>query len=104
MSLDASAFVDTSNWVGELGLSSAQHASHATQPKKKSASTPPANKPHRAQHPTPSPAELDSLEQILEPEKTGMHGRPGSTPWLLIAIVMLVLAAGAAAAVVFMMQ
>jgi len=106
MSLDPSAFVDTSNWVGELGLSSAQQAAHPGQHKKR-ATAPPANKsqPPRPHHPTPAPGDIDSLEQMLEPEKTGMHGKPGGgTPWLLIAIVMLVLAAGAAAAVVFIMQ
>jgi hypothetical protein len=56
---------------------------------------------------TPGPGgEVESLEQMLEPDRTGVHGR-GATknpPWALIVIVMLVLAAGAAAAVVFAMQ
>ena len=106
MSLDPSAFVDTSNWVGELGMASAQQAAHAPAqaPPKKKPTGPPATKSARPSHPTPSPGELDSLEHMLEPERTGVHGKAGSTPWLLIAIVMLVLAAGAAAAVVFAMQ
>ena len=104
MSLDPSAFVDTSGWVGELGLGSAQQPAHQPGKAKPSSSRPPANRPRQPAGPTPPPAEIDSLEQILEPEKTGMHGKPGSTPWLLIAIVMLVLAAGAAVAVVFIMK
>jgi serine/threonine-protein kinase len=100
MSLDPSAFVDTSNWVGEMGLASAQQPAHVPTNRKKPTG-PPTAKAHR---PTPSPGELDSLEQMLEPERTGVHGRSGNTPWLLIAIVMLVLAAGAAAAVVFIMK
>jgi serine/threonine-protein kinase len=104
MSLDPSAFVDTSNWVGELGLASAQQPAHGQAQGKKKPTGPPATKPNRPHHPTPSPGDVDSLEQMLEPEKTGMHAKAGGTPWVLIAIVMLVLAAGAAAAVVFMMQ
>ncbi|HUJ58230.1 MAG TPA: serine/threonine-protein kinase [Kofleriaceae bacterium] len=97
MSLDPSAFVDTSSWVGELGLAS-QQAPALKKP------TPPPSKA-RAAHPTPGP-EIDSLEQMLEPDRTGVHGKAAqrATPWLLIVIVMVVLAAGAAAAVVFAMQ
>ena len=49
--------------------------------------------------------EVESLEQMLEPDRTGMHGKKEKgTNWLLIIIVMVVLAAGAAVAVVFAMQ
>jgi hypothetical protein len=49
-------------------------------------------------------AEMESLEAMLEPERTGVHGKAEKkAPWLLIVMVMVVLAAGAAAAVVFMM-
>ncbi len=110
MSLDPSAFVDTSNWTGELGLNSQQGQALPT----KKPSRPPPNKP-RAIPPTPAPVlgpgpggggEVESLEQMLEPDRTGVHGKAGEKgpPWALIVIVMLVLAAGAAAAVVFAMQ
>jgi serine/threonine-protein kinase len=104
MSLDPSAFVDTANWVGELGMASQQ------QPARKSSgpTRPPqmAGKPGPRQLATPhQSADVDSLEQMLEPDRTGLHGRgEKGTPWLMIIIVMVVLAAGAAAAVVFMMQ
>jgi flagellar basal body-associated protein FliL len=50
--------------------------------------------------------EVESLEQMLEPDRTGMHGKKAekSTPWLLIIIVMIVLAAGAAIAVILAMK
>ena len=97
MSLDPSAFVDTSNWVGELAS--------AQQPAIKRSTKPPPNKPARgAPHATPAP-ELESLENILEPDRTGVHGKAAKqTNWLLIALIMLVLAAGAAVAVVFAMR
>jgi serine/threonine protein kinase len=95
MSLDPHAFVDTSNWAGELA-----------QPKraKHQSSTPPRDKPRTSMTPTPGPGEMESLEAMLEPERTGVHGKADrATPWMLIIIVMIVLAAGAAAAVVLMM-
>jgi eukaryotic-like serine/threonine-protein kinase len=94
MSLDPSTFVDTSNWVGELGM----HGGKAPAPRK----TPTKPPPSRGR-PT-QPPEMESLEQMLEPERTGMHGKAESkTPWLLVAIILLVLAGGAAAAVVLLM-
>jgi serine/threonine-protein kinase len=103
MSLDPGAFVDTANWVGELGVSSQQQPAL-----KKPTRPPPMGQAKQAvprQIPTPAPGDVDSLEQMLEPDRTGMHGRKEkSTPWLLIIIVMVVLAAAAAVAVVFMMQ
>ncbi len=104
MSLDPSAFVDTSSWVGELGLSSAQGPAM-----KRPTKPPPVGAPaqrNREIPPTPPPgAVVESLEQMLEPDRTGMHGKAEkTTPWLLIILVMVVLAAGAAVAVVFMMQ
>jgi flagellar basal body-associated protein FliL len=43
---------------------------------------------------------------MLEPDRTGVHGKAAEkkTNWILIAIVVLVLAGGAAAAVVFLMS
>ncbi len=101
MSLDPSAFVDTSGWVGELGM-----ASQKQQAMKKPPTRPPpmGGKPGARQIQTPAPGDVDSLEQMLEPDRTGLHGkREKTTPWLLIIAVIVVLAAGAAAAVVLMM-
>ncbi len=96
MSLDPGLFVDTSNWAGELGAQPPRRAARQ--------SAAPANKPRGAMTPTPGPGEMESLEAMLEPERTGVHGKADrKTPWVLIIVVMLVLAAGAAAAVVLMM-
>jgi serine/threonine-protein kinase len=100
MSLDPSAFVDTSNWVGELGMQSQQQPAM-----KRPTRPPPMGKPHRPNHPTPPPGDIGSLEQMLEPDRTGVHGKAEKkTNWILIAILVLVLAGGAAAAVVFLMS
>jgi serine/threonine-protein kinase len=108
-SLDPNAFVNTASWTGEL-LSGAQSAhQQALQPDRKSKkpTRPPANKSKPpGQHNTPAPGELESLEQMLEPERTGVHKKDGDGKpnILLIVIVLVVLAGGAAAAVVAMMQ
>jgi flagellar basal body-associated protein FliL len=42
---------------------------------------------------------------MLEPDRTGVHGnRTGKTRWVLIAVIILLLAAGAAGAVFFTMK
>jgi serine/threonine protein kinase len=98
MSLDPSAFVDPSNWAGELNTPSGQQPAH-----KRAGRT---SAPPRGKHsvPTPGPGDLESLEQMLEPERTGVHEKNDRPPWALIIVIMLLLAAGAAVAVVFAMQ
>jgi eukaryotic-like serine/threonine-protein kinase len=101
MSLDPSSFIDTSNWAGEMGLASSQHPQ--TQVTRRS--TRPMQR-DKASAPTPSP-EIESLEQILEPERTGHHRnrREGQKPsWTVIAVIMIVLAAIAAIAVALLMK
>lgn len=96
MSLDPHAFVDTSNWAGELATSG--------QPPRRPgrSSTPPRDKIRGPA--APAPGEMESLEAMLEPERTGVHGKSARRiPWFLIIALMLLLAAGAAAAVVVMM-
>jgi serine/threonine-protein kinase len=98
MSLDPHKFVDTSSWASDL-QQSAQVPKRGARP-----SAAPRNKPGATTPPTPGPGEMESLEAMLEPERTGVHGRAErKTPWVLIIIVMVVLAAGAAAAVVMLM-
>ncbi len=109
-SLDPNAFVNTQNWTGEL-LSGGQPQQGRDQDRKMkrptrpppSKSTPPRNAGR--DQVTPAPGELESLEQMLEPERTGVHKKDGSKPpWLLIGLILVLLAAGAAAAVVFAMR
>jgi serine/threonine-protein kinase len=106
LSLDPSAFVNTQNWSGEL-LSGGHPPPSERAGKAKRPTRPPPNKQARgANVQTPAPGELESLEQMLEPERTGVHDKDssGKPPWLLISLILLLLAAGAAAAVVFAMQ
>jgi eukaryotic-like serine/threonine-protein kinase len=97
MSLDPNAFVDTSNWAGEMEQVSSQQLPIKRMTRPPVARTKPST-------PTPSP-EIESLEQMLEPDRTGVHKkREGKPPWLLIVIIMLLLAAGAAVAVILAMK
>jgi serine/threonine-protein kinase len=96
ISLDPHAFVDTSNWAGELAAS-------GQQPRRPGRSTAPPRDKVRGPAP-PAPGEMESLEAMLEPERTGVHGKADKrVPWFLIIALMLLLAAGAAAAVVMWM-
>jgi hypothetical protein len=97
MSLDPSAFVDTSNWAGELSTSSGAQPAH-----KRSARPSAIRGKHST--PTPPPGDIESLEQMLEPERTGVHKKDDRPPWALIIVIMLLLAAGAAVGVIVAMQ
>ncbi|MBA3451485.1 MAG: serine/threonine protein kinase [Deltaproteobacteria bacterium] len=99
MSLDPSAFVDTAGWAGEM-------QSQATSGRaSKKGTRPPANKTKPGIGPTSGGGgEVESLEHLLEPDRTGVHKMGESKPpWALIIVIMVLLAAGAAVAVVFMM-
>ena len=80
-SLDPSAFVNTQGWANELIQPHAPISPH------KRPTRPPVQKPRGT--PTPPP-EIESLEAILEPERTGVRKRgEGKPPWLIIAVIML---------------
>jgi serine/threonine-protein kinase len=104
MSLDPSAFIDTSNWAGEMGLASSHHPPQhpsALSPKARATRQVPRDKPAT---PTPSP-EIESLEQILEPDRTGVHkNREHRPPWALVVVIMVLLAAAAAVVVILAMR
>ena len=71
-------------------------------PAAKKQTRPPPNKSKAPSN--TSGGEVESLEQMLEPDRTGMHKKGESKPpWAIIIIVMVLLAAGAAVAVVFAM-
>jgi len=98
MSLDPSAFIDTSNWAGEMGLAS----QHPGPPRPRAARQQGRDKLAAS----PTAPEIESLEQILEPDRTGVHrNRDGKKPsWFVIAVIMVVLAAAAAITVVVAMR
>jgi len=93
MSLDPSTFVNTSNWTNELGVQSV--------PPRPSGN---GTRPPLTRKIPPSSGDIESLENLLEPERTGVHAKEGKPPWALIIIVMLLLSAGAAVAVIFALQ
>jgi hypothetical protein len=102
-SLDPSAFVDTSGWAGEMGLASQKSPALAPRGAAQRQTRPPANRPRVTNPPPSGGGEVESLEQMLEPDRTGVHNKPeGGLPWLLIIGILVVLAAGAAVAVVMM--
>lgn len=88
-SLDPSAFIDTAGWVSDFGLESGP------------VSAPPEPRPPSAQMPAvPPPAAgpeappLESLQQMLEPDRTGVHAAAASaSSGVLIAVVVLILLA-----------
>ncbi len=99
LSLDPARFINTSAWADEL-----QQPQQPPPKRSKGASASPQNKPRTAGPNTPPPGEMESLEAMLEPERTGVHGKADrKIPWVLIVIVMLALAGAAAAVVVMLM-
>jgi len=102
MSLDPSTFIDTQNWANDMGLASMNPGAQ-TPAKRPGPSRPPATKGRPGAPPQPN--DIESLEQMLEPDRTGVHKKgEAKPPWALIIVIMLLLAAGAAVAVVVAMQ
>ena len=103
MSLDPSAFVDTSAWASDFGVGGGGVAPPT--PTKRARPHQSSKPPVRGNHPTPAPGvEIESLEQMLEPDKTGVHGKAKASgvPVAVIVMLVLVLAGAAAAAVIFL--
>ena len=109
LSLDPKEFVDTSAWASDLGFESgiveSQQPPRQPTPRAAPASAP--RPPPRPAPPRPSSeashqgmgrsggdaaSELDSLQQMLEPDRTGLHKRGGSRG-VVIALVIAVLLA-----------
>jgi len=106
MSLDPGAFINTSNWAGEMGLTSPQQQQPPARGRPAPARPQPTKTRPNAGTPTPSP-EIESLEHILEPDRTGIHKNKkpeGKPSWVLVVVIMLLLAAVAAVTVVFVMK
>lgn len=89
VSLDPGSFIDTSGWVSEMGMDAGAPAEEHHSP------------PGGLSIDDPSPpalsdtAQLESLQQMLEPDRTGVHQTGGSSKAIVIAIfVLILLAAG----------
>jgi eukaryotic-like serine/threonine-protein kinase len=95
-SLDPASFVNTASWAGELGLDSAarrQPGARAARPERPAALRPTPIPVASGISPGPG-QEVESLEQVLEPERTGAHTPQRSgLPVALIAIAAIVVVA-----------
>jgi serine/threonine protein kinase len=103
MSLDPGAFVDTAAWANDFGVSSPA----AAQPPKRQRPHQSSKPPNRKNVPTPVAGvpEIESLQQMLEPDKTGVHGKADrKLPMAMMLVLALVLVAGAAAAAVILLS
>ena len=104
MSLDPSAFVDTAGWANELGVASTK-SQPALRPPANRQTRPPINVNKSGKMATPGGGEVESREQMLEPDRTGVHKRAdggGGVPWTLIVVIIMLLAAGAAVTVIML--
>ncbi len=95
--LDPKEFIDTSSWANDLDSEvrsppTAQGSSaQAAKPAPKAAPKQPPVRPQPK--PTPPPPEVDSLSQMLEPDKTGLH-QNGSNPMTMVLVLIAVLILG----------
>jgi serine/threonine-protein kinase len=97
MSLDPNLFVDTSAWVNEMDMSSGQQP--ARPPMRPTVPKGPKTNSSSPSH------DIEPIEQILEPDRTGVHKRgERKPPWVLVAVIMLLLAAAAAVTVIVVMK
>jgi eukaryotic-like serine/threonine-protein kinase len=97
LSLDPKLFVDTSSWANEVAQPT-RGKKNTRGPGRSSPALPP-----RATTPTGSqqnPAEMVSLEAMLEPDRTGVSAKSGSNPAILPLIIAGVVLAAVIAAVV----
>ncbi len=89
-SLDPSSFVNTSDWASDFGLESGPVR---VQPMPPLAVTPVGSPSPVA--PPPEGPEVESLQQMLEPDRTGVHRRSSGSGSIKIALfILVVLAAG----------
>jgi serine/threonine protein kinase len=99
MSLDPKEFVDTSAWASDFGIES-QQRKQAAAPPRPTASRPPPTRPAGPSTPPPVGHDMDSLSQMLEPDRTGVHrNQPDQGRGMLIVIICLIAAVIAGAAV-----
>jgi hypothetical protein len=99
-SLDPSSFIDTSAWVSDFGFDSHEHKQQQAQKT--------APEPAREKAPPKEPSkagqdDLESLSQMLEPDRTGVHDtrKGGRGVMIAVLVIVLLLAALGAGAFVF---
>ncbi len=95
-SLDPSSFVNTSDWASDFGLES---ASPIGSPPESAASSRPPTGSAPPETPQRSTAEIESLQQMLEPDRTGVHKNASSGSIKIAVFVLVLLVAGLGASV-----
>jgi serine/threonine-protein kinase len=92
--LDPKEFVDTSSWADDLD-------SEVRSPPQPGPSKPAAVKPAAPKQPParpqpkptpPPPSEVDSLSQMLEPDKTGLHQNGGNAMTMVLVLIAVLIA------------
>jgi len=96
--LDPNSFIDTSAWASEMGMGepAAKQAAPRPAARAKQPKPPPKPAPKRAR----ADNEIESLQQMLEPDRTGVHkvGAGGNKGVIIALIIALILAGGIGAA------
>jgi eukaryotic-like serine/threonine-protein kinase len=87
--------VDTSTWTQSLIDDEPPAAKPASAPRLMPPPPPPAR---------PAPDGIESLQQMLEPDRTGVHARPQRSRGLLVAIVVVMILAGGLGAGLFLFK
>jgi eukaryotic-like serine/threonine-protein kinase len=104
MSLDPKEFVDTSAWASDFGMEAQGNPAAPKRQPPRPSQPRPVGRPNVPSTPPPAsgnPAtDLDSLSQMLEPDRTGVHKNSGGpSRGLLIAIILLLVAIAGGAGV-----
>ena len=90
--LDPSSFIDTSGWAADFGFNSPEPAAPAAPPPPvpavRSSLRPAPRTAARAAVPPPPDDEIESLQQMLEPDRTGVHDTRDTR--LVVAVLILV--------------
>jgi len=103
MSLDPSSFVDTSAWASDFGFESKDF--QRPEPEPAPPPRPAAKAKAKAEPPAPqAERNMDSLQQMLEPDRTGVHEMKKGSNAVLIAVALIVLLLAALGAGVFMFK
>lgn len=96
-SLDPASFIDTSAWAEDFGFQS-QPPEYQSEPPAAVIHSQPSQRPSRpptvtvAEEPVVTP-EVESLQQMLEPDRTGVHAQPANkSVWIAIAVLIVLLA------------
>jgi serine/threonine-protein kinase len=102
--LDPNSFIDTSAWASEMGLD--QPSKKAAKPAAVVRSKPQAAPPKpAAKKPKPAANEIESLQQMLEPDRTGVHKVDvGANKGIMVALIIVILLVGGIGAALFLFK